>query len=354
MSNLKLKRAKEGKEEVKFNETLSFAIDIDEGINNEKRTVKVCALAPCVSRNNRYYSPKIVEKAAKHMQNKRIRSFSGHDDRNPKNIVGYIKESGVKNGRAYATIKFSNAKDVAESIFTRIKEGIITDVSIAASGSTKKVKMGESYVDAVQEKGFELRSVDFVSEGGVSDAKVLKVFEEKEIPTIEEVKESEEKVIETVEQLREEYPDFVTEIEKPLKDEIVTLKTEKEALEKEKLQKELDTYKEEKIKALDVDDKVKDILRSRVSGESKEDIDKSIQSEQDFITQVIDATKKETKVEGIPEVKKKEEKEQPWTKARIMEDARIPEEHKVGACEVLILSGSEKMIGYLKGRGVKL
>jgi hypothetical protein len=139
---LEFKKAKEARNEVKFDETLSFAIDIDEGVNDDKRTVKVCALAPCISRNNHYYSPAIVEKAAKDMLNKRIKSFSGHDDRNPRNIVGYIKESAIENGKAIATIKFSKAKDVAESIFTRIKEGIITDVSIAASGTPTRMKIG--------------------------------------------------------------------------------------------------------------------------------------------------------------------------------------------------------------------
>lgn len=335
-----------------FTEELSFSIN-EASVNEEKRTVEVCVLAPCVSKNGRYYSPRIVEKAFSQMSGKNMKAYAGHDDRSPKNIVASFPKGGVRmdGGRLYAEAKFSKARDVAESILTRIKEGIITDVSIAASGTTKRMKMGEQTVDAVKEDTFRLASVDFVSEGGVETSQVTKVFESNEVPKIEEVKEME---IKDIKQLRETYVDLVEELEKPLNEKIAALETTIAEAQAKIVEKELNEFKESEITKLEVDDKVRSIIKSKVAGKTKDEISESIKVEVEYAKSLIET--KIDPVKGVPAAKGKEAKKDdlPWSSKRIQEDTKIPDNLKITCSEILVLEGSKKMVEYLKARDIEI
>ena len=270
---------------------------LEGGINEEKRTVEACVLSPCLSGNKRYYSPTIVESASNQLVG--LKSFADHYDHTIKNTIAKIVGAKYEDGRAIATFKFSKAKDIAESVFTRIKEGIITDVSIAASGNVRRVKMNNEWVDEVRE--LKIQSVDFVTEGGVEDAKVLRVFESNELPDIREVNTM------TLEELRDTQPELIAEIEKPLEElrkqnEELTKKVQEfEAKAKEQ---EIKNLREKMVGELQETDEVKSLVREKISGDTEEEIKQSIDGTLDFIKKIAE-TKKEVKV---PEVKVKEKK----------------------------------------------
>ena len=345
-----MKKKEKKVETIKFAESLSFSIQ--EGtIDEEKHTVKVCALAPCVSKNNRYYSPKVVEGASGTLVGKKC--FADHDVRDTKNLIGKIVSESYKNGRLYADIKLSKAKGIARETWDKISDGTITDVSIAANGTEKRVRLGDKIVSEVS--NLDIRSVDFVPEGGVAEAKVQQVFENiKDIPEISEVKE--EMTIENLDQLIEQYPDLVAEAVAKKDEEIATLKKEKEDAEFKLVEKELAEYKASEIAKLEVNDKVKAIISEKVSGKTNEEISASIKAELESIKKYEEALKPVAKVTGVAEIKKEEKVEapKPWTKDRIMEEEKIPETLKVEACEMLVLEGSKAMLEWLKGKKIEL
>lgn len=335
----------------KFTENLVFSFK-EGSIDEEKRTVKVCALATCVSKNGRFYSPKVVEGASGSLVGKK--SFADHDTRDTKNLIGRIVSEEYRDGKLYADIKISRASGIAKQTWEKLTDGTLTDVSIAADGQTKRVKLGDRVVDEVV--SLDIKSVDFVTEGGVQDAKVLHVYENiKDIPEISEVKE--EMKIENVEQLRVEYASLVEAIEKSLKDEIATITKAKEDAEFKLIEKEMAEFRESEISKLDTTDKVKDILRKKVAGKTKEEITASIASEFEFIKMIEGALKKDNPVEGIPaaEIKKEEKQEiKSWSSSRIMSESKIPENLKLRCTEMLTLEGSAKMLEFLKSSGIEL
>ena len=344
------KMKKEKNKMVKFTESLNFAIQ--EGtINEEKHTIRVCALAPCVSKNNRYYSPSVVEGASGTLVGKKC--FADHDVRDTKNLIGKIVSESYENGKLYADIKLSKAKGIARETWDKITDGTITDVSIAANGDERRMKLGDRIVSEVM--NLDIRSVDFVPEGGVAEAKVQQVFENiKDIPEISEVKEE---MIENLEQLTEKYPDLVAEAVAKKDTEIAALSKKVEETEMKLVEKELAEFKKTEIDKLEVNEKVKEIISEKVTGKNEEEISANIKVEFESIKKYEEAFKLKAKVKGIPEVKKEEPKEEvakPWTKDRIMEEAKIPETLKVQACERLVLEGSESMLTWLKGRKIEL
>lgn len=348
---------KKKKEEVKvskFTEDLTFSIG-EAQIDEAKRTVRVCALAPCLSKNNRFYSASVVEEASGTLTGKK--SFADHDQRDTKNLIGKIVSEDFKDGKLYADIKISKASGISRQTYEKLLDGTIDSVSIAADGTTKRMKMEGKYVDEVT--NLKIHSVDFVTEGGVPDAKVLRVFEDtKTIPTTEEV----EDMIETVEQLQEKHPELVAEVLEPIQTELEAAKKtaeeatkRAEAAEFKLIEKEMADYKETKIAAAEVNDKVKAILRTKVTGKTKEDIDKAIKSEIAIAKSYEEAfkvAKKEAKIEGVPEVKKEEKKAKVTSSTiRAMD---IAEAAKGIAIDKLWNTGEEACIEYLKSQGVQL
>lgn len=332
-----------------FNENLSF--EIEEGsVNEKKRTVRVCALAACLSRNNRYYSHKIVESVFGTLKGKA--SFADHDERDTNHMIGKIMGESFENGKLYADIKISEARGTAGQTWTKIKEGIIDSVSIAANGKAIPKKMKGQIVAEVTE--LDVKSVDFVPEGGIKAARVLKVFENiNEEPKLSEVKE---KMIENVEQLRTEYPDLVTLVEEPWKTKVEEAGTKTKKAEDELADIKIADFKESEISKIDTTDKVKDILRKKVSGKTEGEIKDSIKKEFSFIESVSDALDGEAKIKGIKSADKgkKKEDEVKWTSKVIREDERISDNLKGEAVNLLWTKGSKVMVEYLKKCGVEL
>jgi len=280
---------------------LQSPISILEGSLDEgKMTVEACVLSPCISGNNRYYSPSIVEKASTQLLG--LKSYADHDNRSVKNTVAKIVSSRYEDGRAIATFKFSKARDVAESIFTRIKEGIITDVSIAASGVTKRVKINNEWINEITD--IKLHSVDFVSEGGVPDAKVLQVFESNALPVVEEAKEEVEvKMAEsklTLEELKLQNAEIVAAIEKPFQEELETIKKANEELSAKLKSIELAELKNKIVSELQEKDEIKALVMEKLIGSTEEELRESCKKAMAEIQRIKEAT---AVVSGVPEVK---------------------------------------------------
>jgi len=337
--------------EEKFSENLSFSV-VEGSVNPEKRTVRVCALRACLSKNGRYYSPKIVEKASGTLKGKK--SYADHDERDTKNLIGRIVGESYDEGRLYADIKISKAKGVANQTWDKINDGTLTDVSIAADGKAVPRKMGNKIVSEVVE--LDIKSVDIVPEGGVSGAKVLQVYEDlNSIPQLSEVK----KVMENVKQLREECPLLVKEIEEELQGKIDAAEKKATDAENKLIEKEVATHKETRISELSLTDKLKDVLRKRVNGKTKDEVDTSLKSEVDLLKELGEAFDKKAEIKGIVSSEKlnenKDDKNKDtWTSQRIREDDDIPENLKGEAIEILWDKGKDAMLEFLKSYSVEI
>ncbi len=337
-----------------FDESLSFSV-VEGSINEEKRTVKVCALASCVSSNNRYYSPKIVESASGTLKGKK--SFADHDSRDTKNLIGRIVDESYKDGKLYASIKISKAKGIASQTWDKINDGTIDSVSIAANGNARPMKLGNQLVSEVID--LDIKSVDFVTEGGVPSAKVIQVFENvKAIPQLSEVK----KMIENVKQLREEYPTLVKEIDEAWKVKVTEADKKASDAVSKLNEKSLKDHKEKRISEVSIPDKLKDVLRDKVTGKTTKEVDESLQAEVEHIKKVNDALDKPSKIEGIvsadklAELNKNKDKDKntSWTSSMIMENSEIPENLKGDAIKTLWNEGQKEMKAFLKGYGIEV
>ena len=335
----------------KFNESLSFSV-VEGSADEEKRTVRVCALRACLSKNNRYYSPKIVESVAGTLKGKG--SYADHDERDTKNLIGRIVGESFESGKLYADIKISKAKGISSQTWEKINDGTITDVSIAADGKAQPKKMGENIVAEVTE--LKVHSVDFVTEGGVKGAKVIQVFEDLEtIPELSEVK----KKMESVKQFREEYPILAKEIDDAHEVKLAEAVKRADEAEHKLIAKEVADHKETRISELSLSDKLKDVLRKRVIGETKEATDESLKGEVELLKTLGEAFEKPAEIKGIVSSEKLEEKNKKkepteWNSAMIRASESIPENFKGDACTMLWDKGSEKMVEWLKDHGVEI
>ena len=329
-----------------FKESLAFGV-LEGSMDEAKHTVRVCALAPCMSKNGRYYSPAVVESAMGTLIGKK--SYADHDTRDTKNVIGKIIGEELVDGKLYADIKVSKAGGIAKQTWEKLKDGTLTDVSIAANGTQKRIKIGDTY--GMEVTKLDIQSVDVVTEGGVEAAKVVRVYENaKDIPDVTEVKET---MIENVIQLREEYPDLVKEVEAAKDEQILKLETENKELTHKLTERALNEFKEAEILKLEASDKLKDIMRTRVIGETEEAIAESLKKEFEYAQSLV-ATKEEVKIEGVPPVKLKEVKDIVWSSTVIREDARIPENLKGEAIETFWQNGKDAMLAFLAKGGVKL
>ncbi len=332
-----------------FNESLAFSVQ-EGSINEDKRTVRVCALAPCISANDRYYSPAIVESVSGTLKGKK--SYADHDMRDVEHLIGKIVGESFVDGKLFADIKLSK-RGIAGDTWEKIKDGTIDSVSIAANGKAKEVEIDGRTVTEVTE--LKIKSVDFVPEGGIKDAKVMQVFEkEEDIPKTKEVKK---KMIENVKQLKEEYPDLVAEIEEDKNKEVTEATKKVTKLEKELSDIKMKGIKEAEIAKLETTDAVKAILKERVTGSTEDEVKASVKKEFEFIQSVAEATKEEAEINGIvdSEAGKKKKKEGfKWTRESIKTHASIPDDLKEEATNVLLYQGSKAMLEHLEKQGVKL
>ncbi len=292
------------------------SMNILEGsLDESKMTVEACVLAPCVSGNKRYYSPGIVKQLSEQLVG--LKSYADHDDRSAKNTIGKIVGAKFEEGKAYATFKFSKAKDIAESIFTRIKEGIITDVSIAASGKTKRVKMNEEWVDEVLD--IKPHSVDFVSDGGVPEAKVTQVFESNQLPTII----GEEEDMEKLEELTKQNETLIAERDK-MKVDLEAAQTELAGIKAKIQEKEVSDLRAKLIAEIQEKDEVKKLISEKITGTTEEELKKSISDILGFVKTIKEA---HAPVTGNPPVDTKTGKKF-TSSAEVLSDATLTEVQK--------------------------
>lgn len=245
--------------------SLTFSI-LEKKIDEKTRTVIAGVLQEDVmSANNRFYPASVVREAAKNLIGKR--SLIGHDTNSPEDIVAKIERSEIKDGLVIAEFKFGTDPK-SESIFTKIREGLVDSTSIRATGTTKRAKIGEDFVDVVET--LEVNSVDWVVDPGISSAKVIKVFEQ--APSLNYLKESEmtdQEIKELNKKLEEsEKAKAKLEEEKKLAEE-ARIKAEKIAGEQK-----LNSFKNEKLSKV-TNAELREHLRDTVTGNSESEIEKS-------------------------------------------------------------------------------
>lgn len=267
----------EGKKKVDSASDFSVTCSIKEKKVDEKtRTVRAGVLEKdSLSANNRFYPAEIVTKAIEGLTGKR--SLVGHDTDDVRDVVAKITSSGFEGAVGFAEFQFGT-DEVSEQIFSKVKEGLIDSVSIRANGSSKRAKMGEIYVDVVEY--LDILTVDWVLEGGVASAKVMKVFES--APNF--VYENEQKEREQMEELKkqiEEQAKKITALEaenKALAEKLdASEKKVKESEDKAKAA-ELESHKESLLSSVE-DAEVRTLIKSQLTAVTKEEIGKQFEAQ---------------------------------------------------------------------------
>jgi hypothetical protein len=167
----------------------------------------------------------------------------------------------------------------------------------------------------------------------------------------------ENEMLENLDQLKEQYPDLVAEVLAPIEKQLEDMKKAKEQAEFKLVEKELAEYKETEIAKLEINDKVKTILRSKVNGKTKEEITKSLKTEIEnakAYEEAFKVEKEEAKIDGVPESKDDKDKVTIWTSKAIRDSKLIPDDLKVECIRRLIEEGSDNMKKYLEANKVKL
>jgi len=213
-----------------------YGIDLMEGANpvhNEDGTFNIrntTVIKAGLSKNGNFYSEKVLKAAVPLFTGTQMRTDheSIHKPASVRDVVGVIEKAWWDaQGKAIkAHIKFSST---AEDIMTKVKEGIIGDLSINAFGETVMEKVGERVRRTVQ-KIHKVFSLDLVCEASAGGS----LHEEfrKHSLIIENVrKQMEELENVTLEELLKARPDLVESIEKQV---IAKLKEEDEKKEGKK------------------------------------------------------------------------------------------------------------------------
>ena len=132
-----------------------------------------------ISDNGRFYPRSVVESAIAKLPGRP--SLIGHESVSPEDVVAKIERSWMQDKLALAEFRFGT-DDGSQNILRKIVEGLVTDVSIRANGDTRSGKVDGLNVQVVET--LDIWSVDFVTEGGVRGAKVLKIYESSPIVTL--------------------------------------------------------------------------------------------------------------------------------------------------------------------------
>lgn len=249
---------------------LSISCEIlEKKIDEKKRTVIAGILEEdTLSANDRFYPAHIVRKMAESLAGKR--SLIGHDTNNVEDVVAKIESAKISNRIVFGAFRFGT-DSISNDIFTKIKEGLIDSTSIRARGQTRRAKINGKFVDVVE--SLDVASVDWVCEGGVKIAKVVKVFEQapnivfekKEIKKEEEVKMEElKKANEKIAELEKKNKGLTDESKKKDKD----LVEEKRKADEAKLK----AYIEEKVSKIN-DDEVRELIKKQLTGKDEKEID---------------------------------------------------------------------------------
>jgi len=273
------------------------------------------------SKNGRYYPKEIVEKAVKEAKDNlgELRLMVGHpkdiNETSPEKIVGkFLSIDYDENGNVPFEAEIVNTnlgKDTQEALRT----GLWTDLSIRANGSMTKESVNGRKRDRVT--NLSLKGLDFVSEGGVPEAKINKILSEssnggdkmtkqellqtKEVQEI--IEETKDAISQETENMKTDYEKGKTDLEAKLK-ESETKRAEaeekKDIAEAKLAEIEIAKLKESKISELKVSDKVKELLRKRVTGKDEKEIAEGIEKEIEYIKEISPIFKEGPNVHGIP------------------------------------------------------
>jgi len=296
---------------------------IEEDKEKPFRFSGVALKANAESANGRFYPREVVESAVKEAKEniEKLTIMMGHptgDD--PSRIVGRPVEIDLNdNGEVTFVAELNNTslgKDAQELL--KFRPPGSQELSIRAEGSLMTEKVNGHKREKVLE--MHLKGIDLVLEGAIPGAKVKEVYENKggvenmtkeELLQMSEVQDLIEDAKETLaaqveelstekEKLQEEF-DKLQEKIKELETKLVAAEQERDKLKAEIEQKKLEEFINKKIEELDVDDKVKELLRKRVVGSNEKEVEESLKAELDYIKELVPLTReKKTLVYGKP------------------------------------------------------
>jgi len=239
-----------------------------------------------LSENNRFYPAAVVREAIASLPGKK--SLVGHHTSSPADIVAVIESSHMDavTGTGFGTFRFGSDAHAA-GIHQKVKEGLITDVSIRASGKTKRGKINGQFVDVVEK--LDIASVDFVVEGGVAAAKVVKVFENK--PSLTYEQEDNDMEVKELEKKLEEQAKASEKLQADLDARDKELQESKD----KQVKAEIDAYRSTKLATVK-DEETREMVKGQLVGNTKEDIDKQFSKAVSFAEKVLERAKIEDDV----------------------------------------------------------
>lgn len=281
--------------------------------------------ADAESENEMFYPLDLVEKTVDEA-NEKIESMTvemGHpkDDKetSPERIIGNVV--------GYELNEDNEVTFISELNNTRLgKDGQELIKSRPLGTQALSLRAGGDWVEEKAPDGhrrkrvidMHLLGLDLVKAGGFKKAKVKKIGEsdaggekpmtKEELLKLEEVQElleeTKDRVYQQVDKkAKEDAKEGKEELEKKAKEfetKLAEAEQAKEKAENELAEKKLAEFKELKIGEQKVSDKVKDLLRKRVSGKDEKEIEESIEAEMKYIAEVAPILKEGPEVHGIP------------------------------------------------------
>ena len=256
----------------KFEEVFEGKV-IKEGVNEEKRMVVAGVLeGDALSENGRFYPLGIVEMVSKTLVGKP--SLVGHDTDSPGDIVARISHASMSGKKIVASFQFGKDSH-SETIFQKVKEGLIDSYSIRAFGTTKPGVVEGQDVDIVQ--SLDIATVDLVVEGGIKSAKVLRVFESApkfEIKQEESMTEEQKKQFEEMQEKIKVY-----EAEKVTKEaELAESKKKTEEAELKGAESRLKLHVEKKLATI-ADADLRKLVLEALTGKTEEEVNKQFEAQ---------------------------------------------------------------------------
>ncbi len=305
---------------------LQFSIK-EKSIDTDKRTVLAGVLEENIlSANNRFYPARVVRESMSNLVGKK--SLVGHDTSDVRDVVAKVVESRMEGKLGIAKFKFGEDAG-SQTVFQKVKEGLIDSVSIRANGETRRAKIGEEFVDVVE--SLDIFSVDWVLEGGVKSAKVLKVFES--APEIKDAKE--ELNMDELKELQGQVKEQGEKIDK-LIEANETLQEENKKLKEESTQKTLEAHKKSLIAKIS-DEKSRELVEARLTGKTIKELDAQFEAEVKYLKALNKSVGvNEEEVVVKPTDKGKQEDDGPSDMYEFMEHKEIDKKDKAEALSTIL------------------
>jgi TolA-binding protein len=306
-----------------FTEDLSLIFNIKEksSVDKDKRTVTAAFLQENImSANGRFYPAETVRGAIHELEGKK--SFIGHDTNDARDIVAVIRNPRMEGPLAVADFHFG-CDEISEMMFQKIAGGLVDSTSIRAAGKTRRAKMGEKFVDVVRD--LKIGTIDWVPEGGIKTARVLKVFET--APEFKEIDAKEENNMagEELKQLQEQVDSLIKKVEE-LKGEIKEKDLEIKKRDDETRAAKLAAFKETKLATVP-DEETRTLIREQLTGDSEEKITDQFEKQVKYFKAIREkAGLSDDDVVINPADKKDKKTKQYRNYNELLEDESVPRE----------------------------